>query len=134
MDPIKLDRRRRVRRRWAGDPLPVLRSVAARLDDAFREAARTADYRKPELFRVMCEYVAAATRLTAGPPESMAIRLGAYARLSAAAEGASVARAEVEAEALLECCPVTIELAEFEYMRDPTSWRRMLDVPDPDAH
>ena len=133
LEPIQPDRRGRARRRWEGDPLPIERSVAARLDDAFRDAARSADYRKPELFRVICEYVAAATRLTAGPPERMAVRLGAYARLSATAEGTSVARAEVEAQALFECCPLFVEPIGFEFMRDATSWRRVVDVPDPDA-
>ena len=126
------DQRVLLRRRWSGDPLAPLKSLAARLDDAFRDAARSGDYRKPELFTVMCEYVAAATRISNNTPSSMALRLGAYARLSAAMEGTSAARAEVETEALLECCPPAPQIAEPRFLRESTAWRREGDVPDPD--
>ena len=121
------------RRRWIGDPLDPIRSLAARLDDAFRDAARSADYRKPELFAVMCEYVTAATRIANNAPSNMAIRLGAYARLSATIEGTSVARAEVETQALLDCCPPSAPMDEQRLTRGPVAWRRMVDVPDPDV-
>ena len=132
MGDYVLDQRLLRQRRLAGNPLAPLKTLAGRLDDAFRDAARCGDYRKPALFAVISEYVRAATRIANNVPSNMAVRLGAYARLSAAIEGTSAVRAETETQALLECCPESTGMDSERLTRDPAAWRRSADVPDPD--